>query len=145
MINLKNDIRYYKVINEFEQVFSRFGKPDILYTDNGPQFINYEFQKFLKNWEIMHKTSSPRYPQSNGFIERHVQTIKKMFQKNLFDGKNLNMTLLEYRNTPISADVASPAALLLGRKLKGILPIKSSLLQTNHEVNKEVRKFQRHL
>jgi hypothetical protein len=31
--------------------------------------------------------------------------------------------LLKYRNTPISKDLESPAEILMGRKIKGLLPI----------------------
>lgn len=39
------------------------------------------------------------------------------------DNKDVYLTLLEYRNTPISKDLASPAEILMGRKIKGLLPI----------------------
>ncbi|XP_063923109.1 uncharacterized protein K02A2.6-like [Zophobas morio] len=123
-----------RVINEVKSIFARHGKPDILFSDNGSQFINNHFQKFLKDWEILHKTSSPKYPQSNGLVERHIQTIKKLFLKNLHDGKDLYLTLLEYRNTPISKHLPSPAELLFGRKIKGLVPIKQSLLIPKHSI-----------
>ena len=40
-----------------------------------------EFAKFLSGLGIKHTTSSPGYPCSNGFIERHIQTVKNMLSK----------------------------------------------------------------
>ena len=128
VVCLQHNTTASRVITEFKSIFARHGKPVRLFTDNGPQFTNVEFQKFLKQWEIQHQTSTPHYPQSNGFIERHVQTIKKMLLKTLFDGKDIYLTLLEYRNTPINKHVRSPAQLLFGRRLKGEIPIKEKLL-----------------
>ena len=47
-------------------------------SDNGTQYTGEAFQKFIKDWSIEHVTSSPRYPRSNGFIERHVEHIKPL-------------------------------------------------------------------
>lgn len=57
-------------------------------------------------------------------------------KKTPFDNKDLYMTLLEYRNTLLSATLPSPAQLLFGRKLNGFLPVKETLLQTKGYVVK---------
>lgn len=129
VICLGNNTTSPRVIRAFKEILARHGKPNLIFTDNGPQFTNYEFKQFVKSWEISHKTSSPHYPQSNGFIERHVQTIKKMLLKCLYDNKDLYLTLLEYRSSPITSKIPSPAEILFGRKIKNQLPIKESLLQ----------------
>ena len=49
---------------------SLFGRPDEIVSDNGPQYIGKPFQDFVHKWVIQHTTSSPRFPQSNEFIER---------------------------------------------------------------------------
>lgn len=131
-----------EVIKCFKTIFSRLGKPEILYSDNGPQFINNEFQNFLNEWEVTHQTSSPKYPQSNGFIERHIQTIKKIMKKADYDNKDIYLALLEYRNTPISVEIPSPAELLFQRKLRGILPIGVKTKNTNTKYRKMFEKYQ---
>ena len=54
------------VVRELKTMFSCFGIPEILVTDNGPQFSSNEFQVFAKSWSFNHVTTSPCYPQSNG-------------------------------------------------------------------------------
>lgn len=91
----------------------------------------------------MHKTSSPRYAQSNGLLERHIQTIKKLIQKAQEDNKDIYLCLLDKRNTPLSDKLPSPAQLLFGRRLNGIVPTNQKLLIPNHkpsnyrEINKQ--------
>lgn len=84
------------MINHMKDIFARHGRPEVLYSDNGPQFTNIQFQKFLEMWEITHFISSPKFPQSNGFIERQVQIIKKLMKKTHYDQKYFYLTLLEY-------------------------------------------------
>ena len=84
---------------------------------------------FAKEWQFECKTSSPTYGQSNGFIERHIQSIKSLLKKSTEDNKDLYLTLLEYRNTPLERNSYSPAQLLFNRRLNGILPMTNSLLK----------------
>ena len=62
-------------------IFARHGIPETVRSDNGPQFSAEEFTRFSNSFGFQHVTSSPRYPQSNGQVERMVQTVKKMIQK----------------------------------------------------------------
>ncbi|XP_011688397.1 PREDICTED: uncharacterized protein K02A2.6-like [Wasmannia auropunctata] len=110
------------VIIHLKSMFARLGIPLLIYSDNGPQFQNTHFRDFASKWNFNHKTSSPRYPQSNGLAERFVGTIKQMLKKCEYDGKDIYLALLEYRNTPISDKIPSPTELMFGRKIRGILP-----------------------
>ena len=47
------------VIKEMKATFARYGIPDILIFDNGPQFASAEFAVFAKSWMFQHITSSP--------------------------------------------------------------------------------------
>ena len=62
-------------------LFSIEGYPDKIVSDNRPPFQSKEFAKFLSGLGIKHTTSSPGYPHSNGFIERHIQMVKNMLSK----------------------------------------------------------------
>ena len=43
------------------------------------QYATFEFAKFAEEKGFTHITSSPRYPQSNGKVERAVQTVKTRY------------------------------------------------------------------
>ena len=88
------------VVHELKTMFARFGIPEILVTDNGPQFSSNEFQVFASSWSFNHVTTSPRYPQSNGKAENAVRTIKRLFEKCKETGVSEFQGLLDWRNTP---------------------------------------------
>ena len=69
------------VINKCKKVFSQFGIPKELITVNGPKFFSHKFCSFSKTWDILHKTISPYYHQSNGLAERSIQTVKQTLNK----------------------------------------------------------------
>ena len=70
-----------QTITAFKSVFARHGIPSELFTDNGPQLSSYAFKKFATEWDFVHTTSGPSYPQSNGQAERCVQTVKNLLKK----------------------------------------------------------------
>ena len=109
--------------------FARYGIPDVLITDNGPQFASVEFQTFASDYQFKHKTSSPRYPRSNGMSEKSVQTAKRLLIKAKEDNRDSYLALLDYRNTPRSDLFGSPVQRLMGRRTKTLLPTSNLLLE----------------
>lgn len=101
---------------------SMFGRPEEIMTDNGPQYTGQAFQKFIQEWSICHVTSSPHYPQSNGFIERHVRTIKAIVLKCLEEGEDMHKAILNLRATPVDSTLPSPAEMMFGKPIATLLP-----------------------
>ena len=115
-----------KVIEFCKSQFARHGIPDIVISDNGPQFSSEKFRQFAACYKFEHRTSSPYYPQSNGKAEKAVQTVKNLLCKAQVDGQDYHLALLDLRNTP--TDHGSPAQRLMGRRTKTLLPTTKKLL-----------------
>lgn len=124
-----NDTHSIQIINQLQKWFSVHGTPEILETDNGPQYSSYEFKKFAEEWNFRHQTSSPRFPRSNGLAERGVQTAKLLLKKCFKDGTNIYLALQNWRNTPRSDELGSPNSRLFSRRTRTILPIKRDQLK----------------
>ena len=88
---------------------------------------HHEYRKFAEDWNFNHTTTSPYHPQANGLAERAVQT-KNLLTKAKRDGKDPYLSILEYRNTPID-NIASPAQMLMSRRLRSTIPTTKSQLQ----------------
>lgn len=95
-------------------MFSRYGVPDQVMSDNGPQFSSAEFRSFATQWGFEHITASPRYPKSNGKVENAVKTVKLLFSKCKDSGQSEYKALLDQRNTPSEGIGFSPAQHFLG-------------------------------
>ena len=69
-----------KVVSLLKEMFSEHGIPEVLCSDNGSQYTSPQFTNFCIDWGISHETSSPHYPQSNGFAEACVKSAKHALQ-----------------------------------------------------------------
>ena len=90
------------VIDRLMEVFARFGLPSVLVSDNGPQFASAEMAQFLQRLGIQHNRSSPRYPRSNGMVERLHRVVKERIQslgQSLSLQRHLQQVLFDIRNS----------------------------------------------
>ena len=79
-------------------------------SDNGSPFNSQDFADYLSSHGVKHTTSSPHYPQSNGFIERHIQTVKNLLYKAMDAGtRSFQEVLSELRATKIGKRLALPS------------------------------------
>ena len=110
------------VVKELSNVITEYGLPVSIRSDNGPCYAAREFKELMQLYGIAHITSSPRYPQSNGFAESMVKVAKKFMEKATLAGQPWNSGLLEYRRTPLSNRLPSPLEMLMSRKPRTRLP-----------------------
>lgn len=116
------------VIKKLKAHFARYGIPTILISDNGPQFISKEFSDFAVQFDFEHRTSSPKYPQSNGMAESAVKTAKSLIKKALASNSDPYLAILDCRNTPSQDMELSPVQRSLGRRTRTLLPMTAELL-----------------
>ena len=85
--------------------------PEKIISDNDRHFDCVNYRSFAEIWGFDHITSSPYYPQSNGFIERCIQTVKNTLTKARESQMDPNMAMLCLRTTPIDHSLPSPSEL----------------------------------
>ena len=61
------------VANQCKQVFSEYGCPETLISENVPCYTSQAFTSVMQAFSVNHITSSLHYPQSNGFTEEFMQ------------------------------------------------------------------------
>ncbi|UYV71977.1 K02A2.6-like, partial [Cordylochernes scorpioides] len=112
-----------KTIEQLRRLFSSYGLPEELVSDNGPQFTGSEMKGFLEGNGIKQTLIPAYHPQSNGLAERAVRTIKTALDKNkrkIGDTiqDTLSKVLLAYRSTPHVTTGKTPSELFIGRALR---------------------------
>ena len=130
------------VIRALKQILAEHGIPLKIISDNGPQFSAAIFKQFAEQWSFHHITSSPHYPKCNGFIERHVQTVKAALTKAQQAKADPDLALLCLRTTPISSNLPSPMEILTGRKAMSNIPTKLTSQQPEDNIRQELRQRQ---
>ncbi len=114
------------VIPKVDKVFSKFGIPDVVKTDNGPPFNSSAFKSFAQTLGFQHRKITPRWPRANGEVERFVRTVKKVIKTANLEGKSWKQEmyrfLRNFRATPHTTTRVPPATALFNRAIKTKLP-----------------------
>ena len=123
------------VVTHTKRIFSKFGIPKVVISDNGPEFKGEAYQKLSKTWDFQHLTSSPTYPESNVQVERTIQLVKKTLTKAFCNNEDPYLALLSLRVNPDPYNNTAPATLFLNRPIRSTLPS----LNSHHQiVNKKL-------
>ena len=156
-IEIMPNVTSETTIEKLRDMFARYGLPERLVSDNGPQFTSSEFATFMKRNGIKHILVAPYHPRSNGQAERFVQTFKQFFKA---EGKtsaslnsNLARFLFSYRTTPNSTTGQTPAELFFSRRLRTRLDLlrpdlsrktasKQSEQKMQHDMHAKERNFE---
>jgi transposase InsO family protein len=114
------------VIDKLDEIFARFGLPESIKSDNGPQFVSAEFKSFLDMNCIVHHKSTPIWPQANGEVERQNRSLLKAIRTAQVEQrdwrKELTKFLTAYRTTPHSTTGMAPSAMMFRYDVRTKLP-----------------------
>ena len=99
-----------RTIEALRTLFARYGIPEEVVFDNGPQLAAKEFSQFMRMNGVKYTRVPPYNPASNGAAERSVQSAKVALSKQVLDGKagklslehRLANFLILHRSTPHS-------------------------------------------
>ena len=146
-----------KTIEVLKHLFSMYGLPEQLVSDNGPQFRSDEFYQFMKNCGIKHYRSATYHPATNGAVERFVQTLKQALKTGRLAGKPtkevLFQFLMSYRSSDHAVTGVPPSQLFLARQIRTKLdllrPSQQDVVETQqakqkryHDKGKKQKYFQ---
>ena len=95
-------------------------------TENGSQFLLFDFQDFCKEWGIKLSFSTFRYPQANGQAESKNKTVINIIKKQLKKAKglwadDLPGVLWAYRTTARTSVGETPFSLAYGTE--AVIPV----------------------
>ena len=138
-----------QLTSTLNKVFSIFGVPKRIRSDNGPPFQAHELKEFLLALGIQHHRITPLWPQANGIVERFMKQINKSrrccnAQHESFEPQ-LHLMVRNYNACPHSATGHSPFSLMFGRSPRTTLPYTADFQHEQSELEKEKEEKERKL
>ncbi|XP_044180892.1 uncharacterized protein K02A2.6-like [Acropora millepora] len=85
-----------QTIKSLEAIFARHGLPEVLTSDNGPNFVSEEFKAYLKESGIKHRRVTAKWAQANGEVKRQNSSILKRLKLAHSEGNDWKRELVKY-------------------------------------------------
>jgi len=108
-----------------EEVFNRFGAPDLITSDQGSQFESAEFKEFCGRFGVKQHFTTPHHHMGNGLAERAIQTIEKMTRTTIVNQDNwseaLPQLIYAYNTRKHCTTGVTPYSLMFNREARNNL------------------------
>ncbi len=112
------------VVDMLLYIIFTYGKPMMVLTDNGEEFLSYHVQNTLRRFQIQHSHTTPYHPQTNGRLEKFNDILTQMLAKmtapqrqDQWDELLPDALLAHWAHTSSSTGV-SPFFLMYGREAR---------------------------
>ncbi|XP_019248737.1 PREDICTED: uncharacterized protein LOC109228005 [Nicotiana attenuata] len=116
------------VVCEFlrKNIFTRFGTPQVIITDNGSHFVNKKFVALLSKYGVKHKRGTPYHAKTSGQVEVANRELKRILEKTVSDSRKdwsvkLDKALWAYRTPFKTITGTSPFKLVYEKSCR--LPV----------------------
>ena len=134
-----------KVADALISIFSRYGPPDSILSDQGSNFTSEVLKQAAVLLRIQITTSSPYHQQTNGLVEQFNGTLKSMLRKYELEAPQswfLPYLLFANREVPQTSTGFPSFELLYGRQVRGpIALVKDSWAQPGNELLTSTAEF----
>lgn len=135
-------------IKALNGIFSIWGFPEVIQSDNGPPFNSNDFSNHWTKRGIRHNKVVARAPWMNGMVERRNKGVIKALTAATQERKDWRQALqthLDYYNNvrPHSTTLATPFELMTGRLFRGIFPVAPSWSNKSKFTHEKVQTIDR--
>lgn len=129
-------------------ILTKVGKPSVIISDRGSQFISHEWKEFLKRKGIKHHLTTAYHPQANGIDERVNGTIIRILRNYVNNDcmdwdTHLDQAVFLYNSTPHDSTGFTPFNIVYGSSHRSPLTFSESdglSLETIDRIREDIRK-----
>ena len=108
-----------RITKELVKVFSNYGMPDILHSDQGRNFESCILRKTLEAFGVQKSRTTAYHPQGDGMVERFNRSLLQMLRSYVHDHAEweqyLPLVLFAYRTAMHASTGVSPFEMMFGR------------------------------
>ena len=110
------------VARELLIIFTDFGFPKIIQSDNGKEFVNAIIESLFTTFKIDKRLTSPYHPRANGLAERFIQTTLSILKKELYGNHTEWKSILPATQLMMNGKISTihnstPFSIVFARKL----------------------------
>ena len=109
-----------RIAQELTKIFSAFGIPRIVHSDQGPNFESTVLKQTLSAFGIHKSHTTPYHPQGDGMVERFnrslLQLLRSYVEHEADWERYLPLTLFAYRTAIHTSTKVSPFFVMFGRQ-----------------------------
>ena len=135
IVEILNSINANTVIPALDKIFSEYGTPKTLKSDNGPPMNSHAFKQFADYLGFRHRKIIPKHPESNAQVERFNRTLGKSIRashtQNTCWRQDMYAFLRNYRATTHPSTKQPPCVLFFGRSTNINIPNSPLTAETN--------------
>ncbi|GJS03846.1 reverse transcriptase domain-containing protein [Tanacetum coccineum] len=108
------------VVNFLRRLFTRFGIPKPLISDRGTHLCNYQIEKAIKRYGLVHEFFTAYHPQTNGQVENTNRVLKRILEKTIGNNRKdwsykLDDALWAFRTTFKTPLGTTPFRIIYGK------------------------------
>ena len=138
------------VIDCLTKLFSEFGVPSKIFSDQGRSFVSKEFQDFLKLWNVKKATATSYHSQTSGLVERFNGTVIRILKRYVYETQDkwdasLPYATYAYNTTVQRTNEFSPYEIIFGKKASNLFLEQLENKSENDTVNDYIAQTKRQI
>ena len=104
VVHLLKSTKLTELKKDLNATIQTHGRQDQIWSDGGPPYNSHEWKRWVREWGVKSKRTTPDHPPANGMVERFNRNLKMVIHTAYANGQDMeeevNKYVTAYRSTP---------------------------------------------